>query len=69
MTYRKHSKALAELQPLVDAYREHQTLSGQLADARDLASAGDADMAAMAKDEIAEIITNPKTLRAMIEKE
>jgi peptide chain release factor 1 len=61
-TYRKHSKALAELQPLVDAYREHQTLSGQLADARDLAAAGDADMAAMAKDEIAEIEPKLATL-------
>ena len=54
-TYRTHSKALAELQPLVDRYREYETLAAQLKDARELAASGDAEMAEMAKDEADEL--------------
>ena len=32
-TYRTHTKALAEIQPLVDKFREHEQLEAQLADA------------------------------------
>jgi peptide chain release factor 1 len=50
-TYRTHSKALAELQPLVDGYREYLDLESQLKDARELEAGGDAEMKAMAKEE------------------
>ncbi len=50
-TYRTHTKALAELQPLVDRYHEHAQLEQQLKDARELEASGDADMKAMAKEE------------------
>jgi peptide chain release factor 1 len=50
--YRTHSKALAELQPLIDNFHEHQRLSVELAEARDVAGSGDAEMKALAEEEI-----------------
>lgn len=51
-TYRKHTKALAELQPLIDAFREYQEKEAELKDTRELEASGDAEMMSMAKDEI-----------------
>jgi peptide chain release factor 1 len=50
-TYRTHSKALAEIQPLVDRFREYVALEAQFQDARELEAAGDPVMSAMAKEE------------------
>ncbi len=50
--YRKQAKALAEIEPLVLAYREYRQVEAHLAEAQDLAAAGDAEMAALAADEI-----------------
>jgi peptide chain release factor 1 len=50
--YRKQARALAEIEPLVLAYREYQQVERQLKDARELAGGGDAEMAALAADEI-----------------
>jgi peptide chain release factor 1 len=50
--YRKQAKALAEIEPLVVAYREYKRVEAQLRDARELAASGDAEMAALAADEI-----------------
>jgi len=54
-TYRKHTKALAELQPLVDGFNEYQEKEAELKDTRELEAAGDAEMKAMAHDEIARL--------------
>jgi peptide chain release factor 1 len=54
-SYRTHSKALAELQPLVDRYREYQQAQDQLAQARDVAASADADLQALAREEIASL--------------
>ena len=51
-TYRTHSKALAEMQDLVDRYREYKVATQSLADTRELANAGDADMKELAAEEI-----------------
>ncbi len=53
--YRTHTKALAEIQPLIEKFREHEALERQLADARELAASGDPDLEAMAKEEAAAI--------------
>ena len=53
--YRKYSKELAEVQPLVEDYREFLKLAHDLAGAREMAGTGDADMAALAEDEIASL--------------
>ena len=50
--YRKQAKALAEIEPLVMAYRDYRGVQAQLKDAQDLAGSGDAEMAALAADEI-----------------
>jgi peptide chain release factor 1 len=51
-TYRTHAKALAELQPLVDRYHEYERASHELAQAREVAASGDADLKALADEEI-----------------
>jgi peptide chain release factor 1 len=51
--YRAHSKELAELQDTVDAFNEYRTASRALEDARELSAGGDAELAELAKDEIA----------------
>jgi peptide chain release factor 1 len=52
-TYRTHSKALADLQETVDRYREYEAVERQLADAREVAASGDADLRDLAAEEIA----------------
>ena len=54
-TYRKHTKALAELQPLVDGFHEYQEKDAELKDARELEASDDAEMQAMARIEIARL--------------
>ncbi|HEX5216868.1 MAG TPA: peptide chain release factor 1 [Vicinamibacterales bacterium] len=49
--YRTHTKALADLQDLIDRYGEYKLASASLADAKEMAA--DPDMAALAADEIA----------------
>ena len=51
-TYRKHTKELSDLQPLVDAHQRYQQLSTELGEAREVAGSGDAEMKALAEDEI-----------------
>jgi peptide chain release factor 1 len=53
--YREHAKALSELEPIVDRYREYQRVAAQANGARELIQAGDAEMAALAKDELKEL--------------
>jgi peptide chain release factor 1 len=56
--YRTLSKELAELQETVDAFAEYNGAAQALAEARELASGGDAELAALAKDEIDGLETN-----------
>lgn len=53
--YRAHTKALSDLQELVEAYRALKSLEAQLREARELASAGDGEMAALAREELADL--------------
>ena len=50
-TYRTHSKALAEIQPTVECFREIQQVEQELADAREMLGGGDAELQALATDE------------------
>jgi peptide chain release factor 1 len=60
--YRTHSKALADLQPLVESYHELEDVDRQLADARELAGSGDAEMSALANEEIPDLEARQTTL-------
>ncbi len=49
---RKHSKALAELEPLVETFREYKGVASELAQAEEMLSGTDADMRDLAKEEL-----------------
>jgi peptide chain release factor 1 len=53
--YRDNAKALSEIEPLVEKYREFKTVDQQTRDAQELVRAGDADMAALAKEELEDL--------------
>ena len=65
-TYRTHAKALAEIEPLVEKYRQFGALDAELRDARELADAGDAEMKALAREEIAQLEGRLETLEKEI---
>jgi peptide chain release factor 1 len=50
--YRKAAKTLSELEPLVQKYREYKTVQKDLAGAEELARGGDAEMRALAEEEL-----------------
>ncbi|HET9011177.1 MAG TPA: peptide chain release factor 1 [Gemmatimonadaceae bacterium] len=50
--YKKAAKALAELEPLVQKYREYKTVEADLAGTTELAKGSDADMRALAEEEL-----------------
>ncbi len=49
---RKHSKALAELEPLVEKFRQYKSIVQEITQAEDLANGADADMRDLAKEEL-----------------
>jgi peptide chain release factor 1 len=53
--YRTHSKAIADMQELVDCFREYQQRVKELADAREMEAVDDAEMRALAAEEVASI--------------
>lgn len=50
--FRTHSKALVEMQPVVEGYRQWLELDAELKGHRELVAGDDPDMAALAKEEI-----------------
>ena len=50
--YTKAAKALAELEPLVQKYREYKTVEEDLAGTTELAKGADAEMRALADEEL-----------------
>jgi peptide chain release factor 1 len=50
--YRKHAKALAEVEPLIQKFREYKTVVQSIAETEELASGGDTDMRDLAREEL-----------------
>jgi peptide chain release factor 1 len=50
--YRKHAKALAEVEPLVGKYREYKSVAADIRGAEELAASSDTDMRELAKEEL-----------------
>jgi peptide chain release factor 1 len=50
--YRKHAKALSDLQPLVERFREYKSVVKEAAQAEELAKSADADMRELATEEL-----------------
>jgi peptide chain release factor 1 len=53
--YREHAKALSEIEPIVDKYREYKRVAAQVEGAQELVRGGDAEMAALAREELKEL--------------
>jgi peptide chain release factor 1 len=49
---KKHAKALAELEPLVEKYREYKTVASEIAQAEEMVAGTDPDMRELAKEEL-----------------
>jgi peptide chain release factor 1 len=62
--YRKHAKALAEVEPLVQKFREYKTVAGDIAQTEELTGAGDADMRELAREELKSLIARRDALLA-----
>src|SRR6266516_3151005 len=60
--YRKHAKALAEVEPLVQRFREYKTVVNDLAQTEELAAAGDPDMRELAKEEMKSLVARRDAL-------
>jgi peptide chain release factor 1 len=50
--YRTHAKALAEIEPIVEKFREYKAVVSEITQAEELASGEDADMRALAQGEL-----------------
>jgi peptide chain release factor 1 len=54
--YRKQAKALAEVEPLVEKFREYKSVAADIAGAEELASSGDSEMRELAKEELKSLL-------------
>ena len=64
--YRAGTRALAELQPLVDKVREHQAVEREIGGARELAGGDDAELRDLAEQELRELEARRAALLAEI---
>jgi peptide chain release factor 1 len=62
--YRKHAKALAEVEPLIERFREYKTLVRDIAETEELAGAGDSDMRDLAREELKSLVARREALIA-----
>jgi peptide chain release factor 1 len=54
--YRKQAKLLSEIEPVVERFREYQSVTRAIAQTEELAASGDAEMKALAQEELAVLI-------------
>ncbi len=64
--YRKHAKALAEVEPLVERFREYKSVVTDIAQTEDLAAGGDPDMRDLAREELKSLVARRDALLAEI---
>jgi peptide chain release factor 1 len=60
--YRKHAKALAEVEPLIERFREYKVLVRDIAETEELAGAGDSDMRDLAREELKSLVARREAL-------
>ena len=60
--YRKYAKALAEVEPLVERFREYKQVVRNIAETEELVNAGDADMRDLAKEELKSLVARREAL-------
>ena len=54
--YRKHAKALSEIEPIVERFREYRTVTRDIAQTEEIAKASAADMRELAQEELRSLI-------------
>jgi len=62
--YRKHAKALAEVEPLVERFREYKVIARDVAQTEELAAGTDADMRELAREELKALVVRRDALLA-----
>jgi peptide chain release factor 1 len=62
--YRKHAKALAEVEPLVEKFRDYKSVAADIAGAEELASSGDSEMRELAKEELKSLLARREAIVA-----
>jgi peptide chain release factor 1 len=62
--YRKHAKALSEIEPVIERFREYQTVARDVAQTEELAAAGDPDMRELAQEELKSLVARRDALVA-----
>ena len=62
--YRKHAKALSEIEPVIERFREYQTVTRDVAQTEELAAGADPDMRELAQEELKGLITRREALVA-----
>jgi peptide chain release factor 1 len=65
-TYRTHAKALAEIEPLVERFRDCKSVLQQIAQAEEIIRSGDPELADLAKEELGTLGTRRDALLAEI---
>jgi len=60
--YRKHAKALAEVEPLIERFRAYKALVRDIAETEELANAGDSDMRDLAREELKSLVARREEL-------
>jgi peptide chain release factor 1 len=60
--YRKHAKALAEVEPLIERFRDYKLVVRNIAETEELATAGDPDMRDLAKEELKSLVARREAL-------
>lgn len=64
--YRRHTRALSEIQPLVEQFREYKAVVEELAEARELAAGDDDDLRELAEQELSILEERRDTLLGAI---
>jgi peptide chain release factor 1 len=60
--YRKHAKAAAEVEPLVNRFRDYKTVAQEIAQTEELAASGDPDMRELAREELKSLVARREAL-------
>jgi peptide chain release factor 1 len=60
--YRKHAKALAEVEPLIERFREYKIVVRNISETEELVNAGDADMRDLAREELKSLVARREAL-------
>src|ERR1051325_10924862 len=62
--YRKHAKALSEVEPLVEKFREYKAVAHDVAQTEELMAGADPDMRELAREELKSLVARRDTLLA-----